>query len=176
MVENDVLIFESKLKNAIKHSIGRRVIKIQQCTFKQGEVVITIQTPDCKDGFIINVPEKYSLKDAVCYALHFPQLAKYLQVQIVDTVNVQKEMLKSFSNQNIPESFEICKIPKKQIQVKVGNKKDYINISLQSYQRVLSRLDHIKKWPAKINCKDFMTCFTRREFVTILLQISQLTL
>lgn len=175
MVETDTIMFESKLKNAIKHSIGRHALIIDEVVYTPEVTTFLLRTPKNRAGETIEVPNMYSLKDAVCYVLHLPQLQQFMSITITESQDTQHSILKSFSNQTVPNTFKVCKVPKRQIQIQVGNKKSYINISLQSYQKVLSCIDKIRKWPASISCKDFMAFFKRKEFVTILLQVSQLS-
>ena len=184
MVEDGVLeAVTIKTKNFLKHYPCRN-LKLSSIKLIQSELDSTvfgiqmlITTPAEPIDHLVMFKKK-DLKDPLlpkrCVELlrsRIPEI--YSNVTVTDVSSVAEEVLKNFSERQLPDSFILEKLPYRQLQLRVNSRKFFIKLNIKSYQRVLSLFDLQKPWPVTITLQDLTKNLKRREVVTLLLYLSQ---
>ena len=171
MVENDSLVFTEKLRNALKHSVCRKFLKLTNTQFQKDETIVNLATPNGKLKISLDV--EYTPSLAVHSILNHPEIIPFNTLNVKDVDKIGLDFLKNFSSQNLADSFILYKVPKKQLQIGTADTKYYVDICMQSYQKVINKLDSLEKWTGQIAFEDLVSCLRRKEIVTILILLSQ---
>ena len=171
MVENDSLVFTEKLKNALKHSVCRKFLKLTNTQFQKDETIVSLSTP--KGKLKVSLDKEYTPSLAVHAILNHPEITPYGKINVVDVDKTGLDFLKNFSSQNLSNSFILYKVPKKQLQIGTSDTKYYVDICMQSYQKVINKLDSLEEWSGQLSFEDLVACLRRKEIVTILILLSQ---
>lgn len=127
--------------------------------------IICIRTPD--SDTLIQIPVTHSLKDTVYKALS--SIALELQVENLNDVFGMVETNLSFKPFTIP-TLVLGKVPKNQLQFRVGFEYIFIDISRKSYINIQNYLHKNKSdvIPLSAICKNL----TNRENIKLLLKLT----
>lgn len=173
-----------KIENYLKH-IPYRQLKLNDLTIantnKQDTRLLQVLINDRGSGDDINIStvitekdlkKQFNIKDYVKYVLEkIP--AKYMQVKFDNIENTADLYLKNFSNKTLSDSFILEKVPYRQLQISVNDRRFFVKLGVKSYQKTLSFLSTFIEWPDSIDVSKLLNCLKRREVVTLLLYLTQ---
>lgn len=169
----DAGTLELKLKNLFKHFVCRQVRVKDFKSMEGGDIQLRITGPGL--NLEIYYPsENFNEKDFIHKVNTHPDLVKYNQLRVYGVNEFSEEILKHFSYQECPDSFYICKLPYRQLLVKVGEQQSFIKVCTQTYQKLLANISNLNEWPADISFEKLQNVFKRKELVSLMLHISQL--
>lgn len=183
MVADAAIILRSKLEKALKH-LPCRNIKLKNLSISEQSIPaivnINLLFPVEENSQMILVfewdPEKKTIKNLIREILN--QIPKnYLSITVKNIKESLQDIHYNFSNRNIPDSFDIIKLPYRQLEVATQFGKSFINLYASSYQKILSTLDenNSRKWKNCIDFSKIVNCMKRKELVTLLLVLNNLT-
>lgn len=169
----DAGTLEIKLRNLFKHFVCRQIRIKDFRLAEEGDIQLRITGP----GLNLEVfypSENFNEKDFIHKINTHPNLVKYNQLLVTGVDEYSEEILKHFSYQDCPNSFYICKLPYRQLLVKVGEQQSFIKVCTQTYQKLLATISNLNEWPAEISFEKLQNTFKRKELVSLMLHISQL--
>ena len=188
MVEDrDISELEVKLNNLFKHMPCRKIklgkVNIEKADNGLSVVLVSYYVPVMKNNIqdwdvemamtVLKPEEVFDVKSCVDKVKKsIPDYYKSIFIENVQSALT--DVSYSFSEDKIPNTFEIVKIPFRQLAIKtVTGKPVFIDLCSSSYQKVLAIVDGKNCWTNKIDFKRFVDCMKRRELVTLLLTLSQ---
>lgn len=191
MVEDrDISELEVKLNNLFKHMPCRKIklgkVNIEKADNGLSVVLVSYYVPVMKNNIqdwdiemsmtVLKPGETFDIKSCVDKVKKsIPDYYKSIFVENVQSALT--DVAYSFSEDKIPDTFEIVKIPFKQLAIRtVEDKPIFIDLCSSSYQKVLAVVDGKNYWSNKVDFKRFVDCMKRRELVTLLLTLSQTNL
>lgn len=179
MVDNRMLEeISTKIINYLKHIVYRK-LKLQDVSNDEKNQIIVITLNDLgtnttrvtQIGYRDFVNEEEPVRRIVeMFSLIVP--VEYQSIKITDILSGLKNLNYNFSLENIPESFQITKIPYKQLKIKSLDREFFLNVCVETYQRILSLLSNNSKAFAEITFTELTKNMKRKEIVTLLLSLS----
>ena len=169
----DAGTLELKLKNLFKHFVCRQIRVKDFKVIEEGDLQLKVTGP----GLNLDIfcpTENFDEKDFIHKINTHPDLAKYNQLMVTGVNEFSEDILKHFSYQDCPDMFYICKLPYRQLLVKVGEQQCFIKVCAQTYQKLLASISGLNEWPAEISFDKIQSLFKRKELVSLMLHISQL--
>lgn len=181
LIEKDFLdCFELKLKKFLKHGVCRhlKVTSIKKIETNQKNcigILTTISTPE-NDIQVFNLLKQKELtnlenvKDCInIIKNNIP--AKFSKLEVV---KIKNDITTNLKIKDVPDSFYLERLPYRQLQIFVNNKRIFIDLCTKSYQRFLALLKN-KEWSSQIDFKSFSECLKRKEIITLLIYLNQST-
>ncbi len=182
MVDNRMLEeVSTKIVNYLKHIVYRK-LRFQDISNDEKNQVITITLNDLElnitrvtqIGYRDFINEEYPVRRIVerfGLMLNLMIPAKYQSIEVTDILPGLENLNYNFSLENIPESFQITKIPYKQLKIKNADREFFLNVCVETYQRILSLLNKSKAF-TEITFTELTKNMKRKEIVTLLLSLS----
>lgn len=171
--------FELKLKNFLKHNVCRQLrlaslLKVETNQKNCIGILTTISTPK-SNLQVFNLVKQKDLKDLNnvrnCIELIKNNIPKeFCKIEIT---NIKNDITTNLKIKDIPDNFYLEKLPYRQLQIAVNEKRLFIDLCTKSYQRILAKLKNIEDWPVKLSFEDFSECLKRKEIVTLLIYLNQ---
>lgn len=188
MVEDrDISEFEIKLNNFLKH-LPCRKIKVNKIDIDRKDTETLIATilelpntegsgAEASSNLIVaynKVLNEDSLDIKSYIDLIKSKIPEYYKSVFAKSVQTAlKAISYPFSEDKVPNTFEIVKLPYRQISVRTLDKPIFIDLCNSSYSRILEILDDRPIWTNVIDFEKLVKCMKRRELVTLLLMLSQ---
>lgn len=181
LIEKDFLdCFEVKLKKFLKHCICRqlKVVSIKKIETNQKNctgILTTISTPE-NDIQVFNLVKQKDLvnleKVKDCISIIKNNIpAKFSRLEVI---NIKNDITTNLKIKDVLDSFYLERLPYRQLQVFVNEKRFFIDLCTKSYQRVLALLKN-EDWKTQIDFKSFSDCLKRKEIITLLIYLNQST-
>lgn len=165
---------EEKLTKLFKH-IPYRKYRVSKMCNQANSLTIVATSPDSFAEPIVTVIENVDDLDikAIVKAVKDNIPEELLKIKISNISSSLNDISYNFSVDNIPESFEIVKLPYRQLLIKLSeNKTFYINLCTPSYHRLLSIFDRILDWPGEVSFEQIAKSLKRKEIVTLMLSLA----
>ena len=165
-----------KITNLLKH-LPCRGLKLIALDIRQlaepvaSEILtIVIATPEgpSKSLFLtLNVPrDEAAIKKTITEVLKsIPK--QYLQITVVNVRSALKSVKSSLDIEALPDSFQLIKLPYRQLSISLNDKTTFIDLCTASYQRILANLNSLKGWPDEIDLELISNCMKRKELLVL---------
>lgn len=177
MVENrEISEIVERLTTLLKHIPYRKYRVSKACLLNQDTnlTIVLTSTDSFAEPVIVSIENTADLdiKDAIkAVKDHIP--GEFLKIKVNNISSSLSKIAYNFSVENIPESFEIVKLPYRQLQIKVSDSKGfYVDLCTPSYHRLLSLFDRLLDWPGEVSFTDIANNLKRKEIVTLMLSLT----
>lgn len=97
----------------------------------------------------------------------------YFVATISGVSKVLNNVSTNLSKKEIPDTFSIIKIPYRQLDIFINEEQIFLNLSISSYQKILSYFQKFKKCPISIEFSEISKFLKRKELITLFLYLSQ---
>lgn len=165
---------EEKLTKLFKH-IPYRKYRVSKMCNQGNNLTIVATSSDSFAEPIVTVIESAENLDtkAIVKAVKDNIPEDFLKITVSNISSSLSSISYNFSVDNIPESFEIVKLPYRQLLIKLTKDKTfYVNLCTPSYHRLLSIFDRLLDWPSEVTFDQIAKSLKRKEIVTLMLSLT----
>lgn len=182
MAENYCIILKKELENKLINLLKRipfRYLKLKEIEVsKDSSTYISIKIEDTIKrldilSFSFYTTNKIDVKDIIKRVKEgIPK--EYFNIEIYNVSNILNNISTNLSKKEIPDTFTIIKIPYRQLEILVDDTQLFLNLNVDSYQKVLGYFRKFKECPISIDFSEISKFLKRKELITLFLLLSQI--
>jgi len=165
-----------RLTTLLKHLPYRKYRVSKACLLNQGTTftIVLASIDSFAEPVVLSIEntDDLNIKNAI-KAVKDCIPEDFLKINVTDISTSLSNISYNFSVENVPSSFEIVKLPYRQLQIKTATSKSfYVDLCTSSYHRLLSLFDRLTVWPSTVLFEDVARNLKRKEIVTLMLSLT----